>query len=132
MNASSVSGRGAAALFAPQRVADIAPVRAMGPAEAGATSPMSRKGHVPGVAEPAPDNGLREWAEQNKLEKLRAKFEGEVLSERGADPMAAAGALRSEIADIVDQRVRQSLEQDAQRKAQTGAAPMGIVLDLKA
>ena len=125
MNASSVPGRGAAAMLA-----SLSAVQGANPATA--TSPMSRKGQIPGVAQPAPENGLREWAEQNKLEKLKAKFEGEVLSERGVAGNEAAGALKAEIASIVDQRVRQTLEQQAQRKAQTGATPLGIVFDVKA
>lgn len=82
------------------------------------------------------EKGLTAWAHDKKMEALKARIEAEIMAQRGvtkegvaALPEADRTSVENEIAKLVEERLQQTMEAQAEEAAQGGKTE-GVLLNI--
>ncbi len=123
----------AARLFAPiahQRPASLGAPQE--PASPGAGAASKAKTGRTELVDQLLSKGVYEWAKEARLEKLKKMITHQIMTERGLKPGDMNDALAAEIARMVEERVKQTLQDAVERKTQAGGQPQAVIIDVMA
>ncbi|MBA4013787.1 MAG: hypothetical protein C0481_18145 [Phenylobacterium sp.] len=73
------------------------------------------------------EKGIYAWAQEQKLEKLKAKIEAEV---KAANPDADPATVENEVARLVKEAMEQALKAEATESAKRGEPARPMIIDI--